>query len=412
MKRIPRGVRRGLVAGLALVSAVSLVACSDGGSDGGGSTDSGKAPYVLGFNDDLSGAISFAGLTNLAGVETYIDFVNSNGGVNGHQLELKTLDTRADGATSISNYKQLVDDDGAIAVLGNSASSAWAATGPLATQSQVLQIGYGNADDFFTTYNPYLFKNGLTQAEQVELQGQLLSDYLFKDDSDGLKVAIMSSDTASGPPYVEGVKELADENGWDVVEEQVVAIGATDCTAQAAKVAASGADVILGNVTSVGEDIVCFNQLKSQGFDKPFVDTVSSAAEKTYQTLADPNWITLRAFNWWDDAENPGIADMLAQAKEFGHDDQLGAYSSDGYVAATLVVKALEACGDDCTGESVATALSALQDVDTNGIAGPNLGYTEGDLGHTIPQARFYQWDAGKNHTVAYTDWLCVPDRC
>ncbi|MDF2443615.1 MAG: branched-chain amino acid transport system substrate-binding protein [Subtercola sp.] len=408
MKHTSRtGLKRAVSIAAVLGVSVALAGCAGGGSGSGSASGS----YVLGFNDDLSGPISFAGLTELAGVETYIDNVNANGGVNGRQIVLKTLDTRADGATSISNYKQLVNDDGAIAVLGNSGSSALAATGPQAAQAKVLMIGTGNADDFFSTYNPYLFKNGMTQVQHVQLQGKLLSDYLFKTDPKNIKVAIMATDTAGGPPYTEAVQALADANGWTIVESQVVGVGATDCTAQASKIAASGADVILGNITSVGEDIVCFNQLKAQGFDKPFVETVSSAAEKTYATLADPNWITLRTYNWWDDTTNPGIAAMLDQAKKFKHDGQLGAYSSDGYVSAALIVKALGVCKDDCTGETVAAALGALTDVDTNGIAGPKLGYTDGDLGHTVPQARFYQWDAAKNHSEPYTDWLTVDNR-
>src|SRR4029453_14371420 len=137
---------------LAATAAVALIAsgCSkdDSGSEGEGGA------YGIGFNDDLSGPISFAGLTNLAGVQTYIDYINDNGGVNGRKIDLKKLDTKGDGATALANARQLVQDDKAIAILGNSASSAWSASGPVAEQQKVLQMGYGNADEFFTTYNP------------------------------------------------------------------------------------------------------------------------------------------------------------------------------------------------------------------------------------------------------------------
>ena len=193
------------------VGALVLTACAsdpaeDEAADSGGSAATGD-PYVIGFNDDLSGPISFAGLTNLAGVETYFDYVNEEkGGVNGRPIELMTLDNRADGATATANYTQLVEDEGALAVLGNSASSAWAASGRQAEQLQVTQMGYGNADEYFTTYHPYIFKNGMVGTQQAELLAQVVEDYLFEGESEGLSVAILASDTASGPVHISAVE--------------------------------------------------------------------------------------------------------------------------------------------------------------------------------------------------------------
>ncbi|MEJ1922206.1 ABC transporter substrate-binding protein [Microbacterium sp. KHB019] len=397
------------VGAIAVATLFSLAACS-GDSGGGTASDGGdKDPYVIGYNDDLSGPISFAGLTNLAGVETYIDYINDQGGVNGHQIDLVKLDSRADGATSVSNYKQLVEDEGALVVLGNSASSAYAATGPLGEQYEVPMIGFGNADDFFTTYYPWLFKNGLVGTQQAELLAQTVEQ--VRDDVDGLKVGILASDTASGPVHIDAVNEIAKEHGWEVVETQLVAIGATDCTAQAAKLAASGADIIMSNVTSVGEDIICFQQLEQRGFAGQVFNTVSSATENTYATLKSPNWIGLRNFSWWEDDSVPGIVDMASRAEQFGTASQLGAYSTDGYIAAILAVTALNACGDDCTGTAVRDALEGLTDVDTGDIAGPGLGFTTGDLGHTTPQSRAYRWDDAEGKSVPVTDWLTVPGR-
>lgn len=397
------------VAAVATVSLLSLAACASGGSGATPSEGGDKEPYVIGYNDDLSGPISFAGLTNLAGVETYIDYINDEGGVNGHPINLVKLDTRADGATSVSNYKQLVEDEGALIVLGNSASSAYAATGPLGEQYEVPMLGFGNADDFFATYHPWLFKNGLVGTQQAELLAQTVEE--VRDDVDGLKVGILASDTASGPVHIDAVNEIAEEHDWEVVETQLVAIGATDCTAQAAKLAASGADIIMSNVTSVGEDIICFQQLQQRGFEGEVFNTVSSATENTYATLKSPNWIGLRNFTWWEDDSVPGIADMASRAEEFGTADQLGAYSTDGYIAAILAVSALESCGDECTGTTVRDALEGLTNVETGDIAGPALGFTTGDLGHTIPQSRAYRWDDAEGKSVPVTDWLTVPGR-
>jgi len=399
-----------------VAGALALTACAsdpaeEEAADSGGSAATGD-PYVIGFNDDLSGPISFAGLTNLAGIETYFDYVNEEkGGVNGRPIELVKLDNRADGATATANYTQLVEDEAALAVLGNSASSAWAASGRQAEQLKVLQMGYGNADEYFSTYTPYLFKNGMVGTQQAELLAQVVEDYLFEGESEELSVAILASDTASGPVHISAVEEIAGERGWDIAETQLVAIGATDCTAQAAQIAQAEPDVVMSNVTSVGEDIICVQQLQARGYDGPVVNTNSSSTENTYATLATPNWVSLRMYSWWEDESEEGMVTMRERAETYGHADQLGAYSSDGYVAAMAIEAALLECGEDCTGETLQAALEGLQDLDTEGIAGPAFGFVEGDLGHTIPQARAFVWDEAEGRSVPLTDWLCVPDR-
>lgn len=411
MKLHMRPSRTGVVA-TAVVTALALAGC--GGSDGADG-DSGpaagtKSPYVIGFNDDLSGPISFAGLTNLAGVETYIDYINKEkGGVNGHPIELKKLDNKADGAAATSNVKALIEQ-GALAVLGNSASSAWVASGRLASETKVPQMGYGNADKYFDTYDPYMFKNGMLGTQQAELLGQVVETSLLKGKT-GLKVGILASDTASGPLHIAAVTESAKKRDWSVVETQNVKIGATDCTAQAAKLTAAKPDVVLSNVTSVGEDIICFKQLTAKGYDGPVVNTNSSAVEGTYKALASKNWVSLRQYSWWEDDSEEGSVTMRERAKKYGHDDKLGAYSSDGYVAAAAIEAALLTCGDDCTAEKVQVGLAGLKNLDTGGIAGPAFGFVPGDRGHTVPQARAFQWDEAKGKSVPISGWLCVDGR-
>ena len=93
-----RGTKRGIVAAIALSGALVLSACSGTPTDSS-SGETTKAPYTVGFNDDLSGPISFAGLSVLAGFQTYIDYVNdTQGGVNGHKIELKTTKSLRDAA--------------------------------------------------------------------------------------------------------------------------------------------------------------------------------------------------------------------------------------------------------------------------------------------------------------------------
>lgn len=404
--KVNKSVKSGLAIATVLVSVVALASCSSdggGGSDGEGS----KETYKIGFNDDLSGPISFAGVTVLAGFETYIDHVNAEGGVNGHPIEVKALDHRADGATSIANYKELVDDFGALIVAGNSASGAYAATAPLGEEYEVAMMGLASADDYTTEYHPWLFKDNITLIGQVDLMAQAVETKIFPDDNEGLKIAALGLDTVLGPTFFEAIHAEADKRGWKVVAEELVKPGATDCSAQAAKVVASKPDIIFGSQTP-GDDVVCFNQVKTNGFDGIYLESFSSPGEATHQKLKSTDWIGLRINNWWEDTSIPGVEKMLEQAEEFGHRGNFGSFSSEGYVMAAAIVAALEVCGDECTPTAVRDALEGMETIDTAGVGAPSTGYTDGDFGHEFRQGRFFVWDEAEGRSVPYTDWLCV----
>jgi ABC-type branched-subunit amino acid transport system substrate-binding protein len=406
-----KSVKRGLIVATALVSALALASCSAGGGGGDttpspGAPQANKDPYKIGFNDDLSGPIAFAGVTVLAGFETYMDQINSEGGINGHPIEVTALDHRADGATSIANYKQLVDE-GALIVAGNSASGAYAATAPLGEEYEVPMIGMASADDFTVTYHPWLFKDNITLIGQVDLMSQAVETKIFPDKKKGLRVAALGLDTVLGPTFFKAIEAQAKKKGWEVVAEELVKPGATDCSAQAAKVVAAKPDIIFGSQTP-GDDVVCFNQVKTNGYSGIYLESFSSPGEATHRKLADPNWVGLRLNNWWEDATNPGTKAMLEQAIEFGHIGQFGSFSSEGYVMATAIVSALKACGDDCTPSAVRDGLESQEIIDTAGVGAPSNGYTTGDFGHEFRQGRFYAWDAAQEKSVPYTDWLCV----
>jgi branched-chain amino acid transport system substrate-binding protein len=411
MKQFPRGAKGVVViAAIAIASMVGLAGCS--GTTASSTSTASATPYKIGFNDDLSGPIAFAGVSNLAGFQTYIDQVNSTGGVNGHKIDLTSLDSKADAATSITNYKQLASQDGDIGVFGNSASSAWIATAPLAETYKVPMLGFGNADQYFTTFDKWMFKNSITNSQQVALQGELVSDTLFKGKNKGLKVGALETSTASGPQWLTAVQAVAKSKGWDLSSVQTVDIAATDCSAQAALLVQSGAQVIISD--EIEADVVCASALIQRGFKGKIIETNSGIEEKTFQTLASPQWIAMRTVNWWSDKTTPGTSALISEAKKFGTYSKLGDYSSDGYVAAQIAVAALKRCGapSACTGTKYDDALAATKNLDTNGVAGPNLGFTTGPNGHTIPNVRFFVWSASKKQSVPLTAWLCAPSRC
>src|ERR1019366_9270434 len=93
-------------------------ACSPGGGGGGGAsyTIAAAGPWQLSH-----------GRNTRMGIELALKEINDAGGVNGHKLQVKEADDRADGATAAQIAQKFVDDKTVLAVVGHVTSGAMVA---------------------------------------------------------------------------------------------------------------------------------------------------------------------------------------------------------------------------------------------------------------------------------------------
>lgn len=417
MSTVTRRVNiRWCVALFATLILVVLSACGEDETEPtSGAAETSGEPYFIGFNDDLSGPIAFAGTALQGGFMTYIEHLNENGGVNGRPIEVKALDNRADGAVALSNYRELARD-GTLATVGYSSSVAWSAAGAAADQTEVTQIAISGVDKWTEEEHPYLFKAGQTQDVAMNIQMQYADGLVEEMSLDGPpRVGIFTITTASGPVFEEAARASAVERGWPVVGVQAVDPGASDCSAQAAKLASANPDIIVSNLESVGEDVTCFKAMKSRGYDGPFVNSFYSAHENTLKVLESPDWHAERVFVWPTDKTVPAAVEMYARAQKYGHADKIGDFFSDGYVIGMLVEQALKDCGAECTPETFRDALEGIGKIDTGGLTGPNFGFTTGPNGHmAAPEGKMYVWSDEEGQAVQASDgWICgLSGRC
>lgn len=405
-----RGLRRAsaLTAAMAALG-VALAGCGAGAAEPGGT-------YVIGVNDDLSGPTAFTGATVVEGFTTYMEYLNEEkGGVNGRKVELKILDNRADGATALANYRELAQRNKAIATVGYSSSAAWSAAGAASDTVKVVQASLAGVDKWVTEDHPYLFKLQQTQSVMAGAVTSFAADLLAgQGTSGGTKVAILAVDTASGPVYDAAQRAAAEAEGWEVVGTQYVKPGAADCSAQASALLAAGPTIFLTDLSSGGEDVVCFKALQSRGWTGPVVNGAYSGGDETMRALASPNWYGERTEASLSETDVPAVADMVSRAQKYADPSLVKNYFAVGYLAGMLYADALARCPGDCTPEAFRDALADSTRVDGQGLAGPGFGFTPGEQGRVAqPDGRFYAWDPAQQKAVAQGDWICTaPARC
>ncbi len=131
-------VNRGpAIAALVIVGAVLLAACGSAGNGGGGG---GKGPLVIANVGPFTGADADYGSVQIAGCAPAALLINRDGGVLGHQVTCKTVDTHGDAADAVPAVQQLLATTGNLAGIIGPSSDEATATVPAIERQHVTDV--------------------------------------------------------------------------------------------------------------------------------------------------------------------------------------------------------------------------------------------------------------------------------
>lgn len=92
---------------------------------------------VIGQSTALTGILAELGIATSSGAKAYFDYINEQGGVNGHKIRFVVMDDAYDAAKSLSNVRQLLEKEKAIVLFGMLGTPANTALIPVVTEAGV-----------------------------------------------------------------------------------------------------------------------------------------------------------------------------------------------------------------------------------------------------------------------------------
>jgi branched-chain amino acid transport system substrate-binding protein len=228
---------------------LSLAAC--GGSSGAGSS---SATIKVGVLESLSGDLAAIGQAELDGYKSAVAYINANGGLNGKQIELDVLDDANDPAQAVTQVRKLFADKIKV-LLGPVSSTVINAVEPLVQAQKIPNMVGG-------TLLPSALKtvpHTLAFVFPATAEAPAMLAYAKKNNFK--KIAFMNTDT---PTQVQWMAAWQAAGGTSV-DTEVFNNKGTDFTANAARVKASGADlvVLLIGGTQTG---IALSNLQSVGY--------------------------------------------------------------------------------------------------------------------------------------------------
>jgi branched-chain amino acid transport system substrate-binding protein len=224
---------------LALALAVPLTACgsSPSGTDQKASGDTIK----IGLLTELSGPAASGFTTTKRGVQAYVDYVNSKGGVNGQKISISVGDTTGTPTGALTAAQKLVQHDNVFAIVENSSVSygaepyllkagipiiGTAIDGPIwgdkKNTNLIAAPGYVGANDVLLANGRFVKAQGGTScaslgyADSVSAQKSAES-FIASCQKAGLKKGYLNTQVPSSTTDVGGIALAIKKSGADAV---------------------------------------------------------------------------------------------------------------------------------------------------------------------------------------------------
>ena len=347
MKKISR--RSFLAAAGVSAAALALTACGGSSStaastatSAAGSTAAASGDTIkVGVLGPMTGDVSVYGLAVINGATLYLDQVNANGGVNGKQLEIITMDEQGDATQAVTCFTKMCDQ-GITALVGDVTTTPTLAVAaesadynmPMVTASATAEaVTYDAETD---TVNANVFRATFTDP----FQGIKMADYAYQK----LGYTQAAVIYLKGADYNEGlaenfVKEF-ESLGGTIVDQETYADGDVDFKTQLTTILGKNPQVVFcpNYYQDVGQILA---QAESIGLTVPFLGGDGWDGLEGYAT-ADQ----LKDAYFCANYAKGSSSEFESAYKEKHGEDYPNGFAPLGYDAAMTVVYGLQAAED------------------------------------------------------------------
>ncbi|WP_405800382.1 substrate-binding domain-containing protein [Streptomyces halstedii] len=337
----PRRTRT--LASVAALAVAALLAsgCAKAGTAGsdtaaGGGKDS--APVEVGLVYSKTGPLAAYGKQYVEGFQAGLDYATKGTGkAGGRTIKVTERDDAGDASKAVAAGKDLIGK-GTKIIAGSTDSGVALQMAPLAAQNRVLYIDGPAATDAVTGINGYTFRSGRQSYQDTLTAAAMLGD------AKGKKVTVLAQDSTFGQANVSAVKAVLGGEGAKV-SSVLAPPSATDLTPFARQVKSAGPDLVF--VAWAGATApALWTALDQQGVLSSSTVTTGLAGTASYPVFGSGGAkITFLAHYFAGAAGTDAEKAMIESVEKAGGTPDL--FTPDGFTAAQMVVRAVEAGADD-----------------------------------------------------------------
>ncbi|MDT3737573.1 MAG: ABC transporter substrate-binding protein [Denitratisoma sp.] len=341
---------KNIVSKVAILAAATTLAWSAQAQQQGVTKDQ----IVLGSIQDLSGPLAGFSKPARNGMQMRVDEINAAGGVHGRKIKLVVEDSGYDPKKGLLAAQKMVQQDKIFAMAGTIGTAVAMASMPILFEKNIPHVfPLTGAREMYEPLHKLKFSFAAPYYDQIRIgvkwmaseRGSKSYCIIYQDDEFGLEVLRGSED---------GLKDI----GKSFTEKTSFKRGATDFSAQVAKMKASNCDtVVMGTI--IRETLGTIGTARKMGWNPNFIGTSASYTDLIHK-LGGPamnGFYSMHqvAVPYPDDASK-NVRDWAAAYKAQFKEDP-GLFSAYGYVIADLFYQTAKRAGPNLTADSFVKAL-------------------------------------------------------
>jgi len=331
----------------------------------------GPRSILLGQSAAFSGPSGALGREFREGAHQVFDQVNAQGGIHGRQIVMVYRDDRYEPALARRNTKRLIENDKVFALFGYVGTPTVKAALPLIEQAKVpLVAPLTGAQLIRSPRNPLVFNIRSSYHQEIEAIVRYLLRYRRRS------IAIVYQNDAYGQDGLVGLRKALAARGLRTVAEATVERNSSHTKEAAHRVALARPDAVL-IISSYGTVASFIPHLRRQGsraqvMSVSFVGSNALARALPAEHRHGVGISQVVPFPW--NPRVPVVRDYQNTIRRNNSGAHFGFSSLEGYIAASMLVRALEATGADLTRQRFLATLQKLGPVDLGGYSVQSQG--------------------------------------
>lgn len=344
-------LRKTLPAAMLALSMAVVAGCGGSAVTGGGEDDA-EGPLTIGVVGPMSGGSALFGQEFPIGAELAVQWLEENGGADGREIELRTVDDQADPEAAVAGVRELTDD-GVRIFIGTVNSPVALALAPvmeqtdsvlLTTAAHAQELTHENFSEnvFRVTDNPYM-----RQRAQAKLAAEVAPD--------AKKWALVGPDHAYGVSTMRAFASgLRDFNPGATRGKAVLApFAAPDYRNSMSRVAGQNPDGVFSALYA-SDGVTAYQQANAMGLWDDDTILMDSANEffvaRAMKEETPDHWT---AFHWYHGAYDNEMSSFIADAYMEEHGAEPTGFVGEAFSAVLAVAAAVEAGGSAATDDLI-----------------------------------------------------------
>jgi len=359
-----------------------------------------KEAYVVGVSLAVTGPGSETYAPIKDALDIYFKELNAKGGINGRPVEIVIEDNANQPSKAAAQAKKLVTQDNVILTVLASLSSTYAPVVEVAQRYNV-PLFFGAVCPL-EVYPPKADQNQFCScAFGSKFDTRFAVSFIRGQAAGSIKLGLAGMNIPISRQEVDHAEELAKGMGIEVVAKEYTPPPTPDYTPYATKIKDAGAQWAY-SWAPWGMEIRTFEALRKIGWKGNYLCWAHIQAEEELERLKDDGLYVFgtNAFFADNSETHKKIKAAAEKAKSIYPYTQL----AEGWIIAMTLESILKNTPWPPTPDKVRAAMNRIN-VDTKGLKGGPLVWTEQNHFRTITYHRAYKWDSKKGSIVLVKDW-------